>query len=40
MSEENASVNRKSDHWVDAVAAVALVAIFVIGLAYWLSSQS
>jgi hypothetical protein len=40
MSEETTSVSRKNDHWVDALAAVVLVGIFVIGLVYWVSSQS
>ena len=39
MSESTES-NRKSDRWVDAVAAVVLVAIFVTTFVYWVSSQS
>jgi hypothetical protein len=39
MSEEITPINRKSDHWVDALAAVALIGIFVTGLVYWITSQ-
>lgn len=39
MSESTDS-SRKSDRWVDAVAAVVLVAIFVTTFVYWVSSQS
>jgi len=39
MTEETTIHNRKNDRWVDAIAAVALVSIFVVGLVYWISSQ-
>ena len=39
MSEENTTAKRKSDQWVDAISAVILVSIFVVGLVYWVSSQ-
>lgn len=40
MSEESSSVDRKGDHWVDAIATVVLVGVFVSALVYWLMSQS
>lgn len=40
MSEEMTPINRKTDHWVDALAAVVLVGIFVTATIYWVSSQS
>ena len=39
MAEESESVSRKSDHWVDAIAAVVLIGVFVVGMFIWLSSQ-
>lgn len=39
MTEETPIVNRSSDHWVDAIAAVVLIGIFVVGCVYWVSSQ-
>ena len=40
MSEETSTIERKADQWVDALAAVVLVGIFVTALVYWVSSQS
>ena len=40
MSEEINPINRKSDHWIDALATVVLVGIFVTALVYWISSQA
>ncbi len=40
MSENTTPVSRKSDRWVDALAAVVLVSIFVTTFVYWISSQS
>ena len=40
MSQETSPINRKNDRWIDALATVVLVTIFVITLVYWVSSQS
>lgn len=40
MSEESTPIKRKSDNWVDALAAVALVGLFITAMVYWISSQS
>lgn len=37
---DGSEVNRREDRWVDAVAALVLVAIFVTTFVYWISSQS
>lgn len=39
MSESNPEISRKGDQLIDAVAAVVLVTIFVVTVAYWASSQ-
>lgn len=40
MSDHSSQTERKGDRWVDAIAAVVLVAIFVTAFIYWVSSQS
>jgi len=39
MSESNPELSRKGDQLFDAVAAVVLVTIFIMTVAYWVSSQ-
>lgn len=36
---DSTEVSRKSDRWVDALAAVVLVTIFVTTIVFWVSSQ-
>ena len=36
---DTTSTSRKGDRWVDAIAAVVLVAIFVTTFVFWVSSQ-
>lgn len=40
MSDESTSTERKGDRWVDAIAAVVLLTIFISTAAYWVASQS
>lgn len=40
MSEESTSVERKDDQWVDAIASVVLVSLFISAFVYWIFSQS
>lgn len=39
MSDSSHEVSRKGDQLFDALAAVVLVAIFIVTVAYWVSSQ-
>lgn len=39
MTEHNSEITRKGDRWVDAIAAAALLAIFVSAAIFWVSSQ-
>jgi len=39
MSENGSQINRKGDRWVDAIAAIVLITIFIVTALYWISSQ-
>lgn len=39
MTDDSPQSQQKGDRWVDAMAAVALVAIAVTAFAYWAANQ-
>lgn len=39
MSDSSPEISRKGDQLFDALAAVVLVTIFIVTIAYWVSSQ-
>jgi len=40
MSDQNIQTERKGDRWVDAIAVIVLLSIFIATAAYWIHSQT